>query len=316
MSPRLVPPAALLVSCLVAVVHGGAGRTTTQEPRPQFRAVVDAVTIDAFAHHSGQPLTGLTKADFIVRDNGVEQRIDSIGATDSAHVIVGLDLSGSVDGAVLEQLRAAVRGVTRQLTDRDRLSLFTFSNRIRVLARAQAPDAALEQTLDQLHASGSTTLHDAVVVGSVLARADQRPAALLLFTDGEDTSSWNTVTRSLDILRRTDVVVYPVGAGLPAALINPPTTAYFRHRTWVAPTPGDAVRMLQQLADLSGGEFLRVNRRANLAETFRGILAQYRQRYLITYTPSDSSPPGWHRLDVRLRNRPGTVVAREGYVAR
>ena len=54
---------------------------------------------------------------------------------------------------------------------------------------------------------------------------------------------------------------------------------------------------------------------APLAETFRAILARYRQRYLLTYTPVGSSGRGWHRLDVRLRHRAGAVVAREGYMA-
>ena len=74
--------------------------------------------------------------------------------------------------------------------------------------------------------------------------------------------------------------------------------------------------MLQQVADMTGGEFLRVGRRARFDITFGGILAQYRQRYLHTFTPTGASSSGWHRLDVRLRSRPGTVVAREGYMAR
>ena len=59
-----------------------------------------------------------------------------------------------------------------------------------------------------------------------------------------------------------------------------------------------------------------MNKGARLPETFRGILSQYRQRYLLTYSPSGPSAPGWHKLDVRLRHRAGTVVAREGYMAR
>ena len=137
--------------------------------------MVDVVTIDAFAHRDGQPLAGLVAADFIVRDNGVEQRIDAIGTTDSAHVIIGLDLSGSVDGEMLRQLRNAVRAVTGQLTTRDRLSLFTFADRLRVLARAEVPDASLDARLEQMAATGSTTLHDAVVLGSTLARTDSGP---------------------------------------------------------------------------------------------------------------------------------------------
>ena len=73
---------------------------------------------------------------------------------------------------------------------------------------------------------------------------------------------------------------------------------------------------MQSAADVTGGEFLRVTRGTRLSETFRGILSQYRQRYLLTYSPSGQSSPGWHRLEVRLRAREGSVVAREGYVAR
>ena len=306
----------MVAASLVAVASGPAWRLTAQESAPLFRAVVDVVTIDAFAHRDGQPLAGLGPADFIVRDNGVEQRIHAIGATDSAHVIVGLDLSGSVDGDVLQQLRNAVRAVTGQLTARDRLSLFTFGDRLRVLARAVVPDTGIDHALERMAATGSTTLHDAVVLGSVLARTDARPAAFLLFTDGEDTSSWATVTRAIAVLQRTDVVVYPVGAGLPTTMVTPPTTVYFEHPSWVAPTPGDSLRMLQVLADITGGEFLRVRRGARLAETFATILAQYRQRHLLSFTPTGVGNRGWHRLDVRLRNRPGTVVAREGYMAR
>ena len=129
-------------------------------------------------------------------------------------------------------------------------------------------------------------------------------------------SSWNTATRAVAVLRRTDVVVYPVGAGLPTTMITPSTTAYFEHHSWVAPTPGDSLRMLAVLADTTGGEFLRVRRDARLAETFATILTRYRQRHLLSFTPAGVGKRGWHRLEVRLRNRPGTVVAREGYMAR
>lgn len=155
-----------------------------------------------------------------------------------------------------------------------------------------------------------------MVLGSTLARTDERPAVFLLFTDGEDTASWATASRALDVLRRTDVVVYPIGAGLAPALIGPLATPYFEHPTWVAPTGSDSLRMLQTLADTSGGEFLRVRRDARLAETFASILAQYRTRYLLSFTPTAAGDGRWHRLEVRLRNRPGAVVAREGDMAR
>ena len=287
-----------------------------QDQVPLFRTSVDVVTVDAFAHKDRKPLGGLTAHDFLVRDNGVEQVVDSLGTTDSAHVIIGLDLSGSVDGRTLGQLRVAVRALVAELTPDDRLSLFTFSDRLRLLRRAAPPDGNLDATLATLEAAGATPLHDAIVFGSALSHADQRPSVFLLFTDGQDTTSWTSATRALDTLRRTNVVVFPVGAGLPAAVTSSPFADPFTRQTWIAPTPGDSLRLLQAAADLSGGDFLRVDKGAHLSETFRGILSQYRQRYLLTYTPTGPAAPGWHRLDVRLRARAGTVVAREGYVAR
>ena len=181
------------------------------------------------------------------------------------------------------------------------MSLFTFSDRLRLLMRAIPPGGDLDATLARFEASGATPLHDAIVFGSALSFADQRPSVFLLFTDGQDTTSWTSAARTLDVLRRTNVVVFPVGAGLPAAVTSAPFSEIFTRQTWMAPTPGDGLRLLQSAADVTGGEFLRINKGARLSETFRGILSQYRQRYLLTYSPSGPSAPGWHRLDVRLR---------------
>lgn len=300
-------------SLVVVMTAAGAG---AQDPVPMFRASVDVVTVDAFAHHERKPIGGLSARDFVVRDNGVEQVVDSLGTTDSAHVIIGLDLSGSVDGKTLDQLRTAVRAAVGELSTNDRVSLFTFSDRIRLLMRARPPGTELGGALARFQAGGATPLHDAIVFGSALSYADQRPSVFLFFTDGQDTSSWTSAARALDVLRRTNVVAFPVGAGLPTAMTASPFSDSFSRQTWMAPTLGEGLRLLQSMADATGGEFLRVNKGAALTATFRSILAGYRQRYLLTYTPSGSSAPGWHRLEVRLRNRAGTVVAREGYMAR
>ncbi len=286
-----------------------------QDAVPLFRASVDVVTVDAFAHQNRKPIGGLAASDFIVRDNGVEQVVESLGTTDSAHVIIGLDLSGSVDGKTLDQLREAVRALVGALTPSDRVSLFTFADRLRLLMRARPPGVDVEAALARFAAMGATPLHDAIVFGSALAAADQRPSVFVLFTDGKDTTSWTSAARALDVLRRTNVVVFPVGAGLPTAMTASPFAESFTRQTWMGPTLGDGLRLLQSAAEATGGEFLRVSRNGHLPETFRGILAQYRERYLLTYTPSGGAP-GWHKLEVKLRNRTGTVVAREGYVAR
>lgn len=307
---------AILFVLMALLAHGQSTLAPAQEPTPSFRTVTDVVTIDVFAHRDRRPLTGLTRDDFVVRDNGVVQQIDTLGTTDSAHVIIGLDLSGSVDGETLERLRTGVRAAMRRLTAADRVSLFTFADRIRVLVRAGDP-AGIDTMLDGLTAAGSTTLHDAIVLGTALARADSRPAVFLLFTDGHDTGSWNTARRALDALRYGSVVVYPVGAGLPDVLSGTGASDYFNRPTWLAPLPGDTLRLLQEVADATGGEFLRVGRLDRLDDTFSTILARYRQRYLLSFTPTGvETGDGWHRIEVKLRKRQGSIVAREGYMAR
>jgi hypothetical protein len=132
-----------------------------------------------------------------------------------------------------------------------------------------------------------------------------------MLTDGQDTGSWSTAFAAIEAIRHGHVVVYPIGAGLPDVPMAPVDSEYMRERTWLAPQPADTLRLLQTVADISGGQFLRVGRGARLARTFKSILAQYRQRYLLTFSPSAPAVSGWHRLDVRLRNRAGIVVARE-----
>ena len=302
--------AALAATALLAAT------LSAQETQPQFRTSVDVVTVDAWVHDQRRPVAGLTAQDFVVRDNGVEQHVEAIGTTDSAHVVIGLDLSGSVDGPALTRLRAGVRGLIGQLTPADRVSLFTFADRLRLLARADVPGPRIDAGLSAVAAGGATTLHDALIVGTALSRADSRPAVFLLFTDGRDTASWGTAARALDAVRQGNVVVYAVGAGLPVALMSTSSTDYLRHHTWLVPRDGDTLRLLQTVADISGGEFLRVEREDRLVATFSGILERYRQRYLLSFTPTGvKGGDGWHRLDVRLRGKPGTVVAREGYMA-
>jgi VWFA-related protein len=310
---RLAVALAMGCAALMAACRGGL--VLAQEPL--FRAVTDLVTVDAYAHRAGVPIAGLTRADFELRDNGVLQTIESIGTTDSAHVIIGIDLSGSVDGTTLDGLRTAVRAVLTQLTSDDRISVFTFADRLRVLSRAAVPSPEVSRAIDAMTAVGSTPLHDALVLGTALARADSRPPVLLLFTDGNDTASWSTVGRALAALRHGNLVVYPVGAGLASALASSPSSDYFRHSTWLAPLPGETLRLLQEIADRTGGEFLQVRRDDRLATTFSTILARYRQRYLLSFSPTGvKTGDGWHRIEVKLRTQPGTIVAREGYMAR
>jgi VWFA-related protein len=70
--------------------------------------------------------------------------------------------------------------------------------------------------------------------------------------------------------------------------------------------------MLREIADATGGEVLDGTSR-NLETTFTDILDEFRQRYLLTFSPDRTSSPGWHTLEVRVKRRGVAVKARSGY---
>ena len=69
------------------------------------------------------------------------------------------------------------------------------------------------------------------------------------------------------------------------------------------------------MTSLTGGRLYEIEKTANAAATFLGILEEFRHRYLVSYTPRGVANDGWHRLDVGIRNRRATVKARPGYLA-
>ena len=115
---------------------------------------------------------------------------------------------------------------------------------------------------------------------------------LIVFSDGVDTSSFLSPDVVLQTARRSDVVVYGVAM-----------------RSRIEP------RFLKDLSELTGGAVFELDSTKDLSQTFLRILDEFRQRYLLSFSPSGVSPTGWHRLDVRVKGRRVTVKARAGYQA-
>jgi len=110
------------------------------------------------------------------------------------------------------------------------------------------------------------------------------------FSDGRDTASWLTSDIVIDTAKRSDVVVYGVSVG------------------------GGNPEFLRELTSLTGGRLFEVDKTANLRSIFLEALQEFRQRYLLSYTPQGVAKGGWHRLEVRVKRR-ATVKARSGYLA-
>ena len=207
----------------------------------------------------------------------------------SLNVGLAFDLSASVDGDRLEQLRKASQALTKELLAGDQSSLVTFDQVVSLRCAMSANRSCIDDALGAATPDGETALVDGVFAGMVVGESDVGRSLLMAFSDGLDTASWLTADRVLDMGRRSDVVVYPIAA------------------------KGARPEFLDQLADLTGGRLHEVDSKSDLSAMFRSILDEFRYRYLVTYTPTGVAREGWHKLEVRV-NRPGTRVrARPGY---
>ncbi len=279
---------------------------------PRFRSHVAVVRVDALVTDGRRPIAGLTAADFELRDNGVLQKIVDVHfETLPLNIICVVDVSASVEGHPLLQLKDGVSALIDTLTGGDRAALLTFSNRLQLLTRLTGDRDRLRSAANAVKATGATALFDAIFAGLALREADEGRPLLLLFSDGKDTASWLSARKVLDAARRTDVVVYIIAAK--SAISLQPWTRSSSGRTQRQLLTPAAEHFLDQLADISGGRVVFTDDETPLREIFLDTLNEFRRRYVISYEPTGVAAGGWHAIDVRLRGRSGQVKARRGY---
>ncbi|MFN8062563.1 MAG: hypothetical protein U0Q12_25650 [Vicinamibacterales bacterium] len=283
--------AALVLVAVTCFGPAPAGRPAPAQ-EPVFRSSVEVVRVDALVTDGHRPIAGLTARDFELRDEGVLQEIASVTTTDSAHLVLALDLSDSVRGAKLRALTEAATAVRAHVTDRDELTVVNFAESFWFPAGGTLLDDPRRAK------AGATGLHDAIFAALVQATRDPRPALLLLMTDGLDNASWLPRRDVIDTARRADVVIYPVGVNL----------REMRRDSALA----DGPRFMDELAAATGGRVFDASAPAGLTRAVVEAIDEYRKHYVIAYTPAQASP-GWHRVTLSVKGRRAHVEARPGY---
>jgi len=268
------------------------GTMLAAQQAPTFSSRVDMVRVDVLVTADGRPVPGLTGEDFEVRDNGVLQDVAFVSLDEvPLSVLLALDLSGSVEGARLDSLRAAGHALVAGLRPDDTASFIAFNH---VVSRLRAPTSAFDDVsaaLDRVEPSGGTALIDATYASLVATESNERRGLVVLFSDGLDTTSWLTEDQVVDSARRSQAIVYAVA---------------------VAQQRGGP-KFLDDVTKVTGGRLLEVERVEDLSAVFVSVLREFRQRYLLSYVPRGVDTPGWHALAVRVQRRGVEVRARSGY---
>lgn len=265
--------------------------TLAASTQPTFSARVEGVRVDVLVTDSSRrPLRGLAPADFVIRDNGVLQQVDVVSFGEIAlNVGLAFDLSESVIGPRLERLRSASRALTSGLQPADQSGLITFDDVVSLRCPLSIDRLCVDRELAAATPRGRTALVDGILAGLITGESDVGRSLLMVFSDGLDTASFQSVDRVLEMGRRSDVVVYPIAS------------------------KEARPDFLEELASLTGGQLHEVGRDDDLSATFRAILDEFRHRYLLTYTPTNVPKDGWHKLDVRVNRSGVRIKARPGY---
>ena len=298
-----------LAAALWAAIPAGAV-SQQQEPRATFRAGADVVAVEAAVRREKRPVTGLKIGDFELLDNGVPQQISDLNYERlPIDVTVVLDVSASVTGAVLDQLRQSVRLLKSDLGPRDRLKLVAFNMQIRRLADFEAPATATDAAFASLSGRGSSAIFDTIAVQLAAPALEGRRHLIVLFTDGQDSSSISDPDALFDVARRTSSTVNVVLAS--TAPERSSASPFARSPGRPAITVG---RMYDQLARETGGVVVPTTAGDDLASTFRRTLSEFRASYVLYYTPQGVAPGGQHTIDVRVKQERTEVRARRGYI--
>ena len=282
-----------------------------QRPQPSFRAGVDLVSLNVtVTDGAARYITDLSAEDFNVYEDGVKQEVTFFNRTNLPIALALLiDTSASMETKLGTAQEAAI-GFARKLRSQDLAEVIDFDSRVVILQNFTSGVSELEQAIKRTSAGGSTSLYNAVYIAlkdlkKVVARnVDEiRRQAIVVLSDGEDTSSLLPFEEVLDLAKRSETAIYSIGLRSEG-----PSTASRGFK--------EAEFVLRQFSQETGGRSFFPNQISELANVYGQISDELSSQYTVGYTSRNPKRDGsWRRLIVRV-NRPSlTARTKQGYFA-
>jgi Ca-activated chloride channel homolog len=304
--------ASLLVTALAAVLLAPPPLRAQRVQPPSFGAEIEVVNLNvSVTNLQNQFVTGLAARDFAIFEDGIRQELSIFNHEDlPISLVLVIDGSASMDGKVKDAQNAAKRFI-QTLRPGDEAQVVQFSDRISVLQEFTADRAKLEEAVMHTDASGPTALHNALYVSlKDLANEKRkkggqlRRRAVVLLSDGEDTSSLVSDEQVLDLAKKTEINIYPIMLRANRSDGNRPAFS-------------QAEYLLTTLARETGGQSFTPNSIAELDKIYDRIAEELRTLYSLGYVSSNPRRDGkWRRIVVRVPGREDIFIRHKlGYYA-
>jgi Ca-activated chloride channel homolog len=296
--PRL--PVVAITAALAAASLGAQGI---------FRGGTDVVLLSVTViDQSGRLVASLDRGDFHVFEDGVLQEISNF-ARDPQPIALSLliDSSTSMEPK-LQIAQEAATGFAKRLSKKDVAQIIDFDSQTQILQTFTNDESLLERAIRKTRAGGSTSLYNALYVGlDELKRLhyasieEVRRQAIVLLSDGEDTSSLKTYEDVLDSAKRSEVIVYA---------INLKDREVSTNSRW-----NESEYVLRSLTQETGGKSYTVDDANQLPAIYSQIADELANQYTIGYTSKNVKRDGtWRRINVQV-TRGGTARTKSGYFA-
>lgn len=272
-----------------------------------FRADVDLVLVPVtVTDYLNRPVTGLTRMDFLLEEDGAKQQVRSFWSDDSPiSVGVILDLSKSMSNK-LDVAREALGKFFELGNPEDDYFVITFADRPKLLADSTQSIGSIQARLADAVAEGHTALVDAIYLGEAnLRHARYKRRALLIISDGGDNRSRFTASELKSMVEEEDATLYAIG---------------LFDRMFKTPEEWAGKRLLTQITEATGGRTIALNNPRDLPQAAAEISLEMRNQYVLGYRPSNLARNGkWRKIKVRVNLPTKTaqmqVYSKSGYRA-
>jgi Ca-activated chloride channel family protein len=305
-----------LICCALALIYPAAAQTRgTQNPsandqqsqEPTFRVNVRLVNVFTTVTDSrGAPVANLTRNDFRVLEDGVQQSISVFDKESELplSIVLEVDTSESTRRDIKLEIASAKRFVHSIMRPVDRLSVFQITENVDQLTRFTSDVKYIDRGIESLTSGAGTSLYDAIFLGADSLVDRQGRKVMVLITDGGDTTSHTDYANALRRAQQAEAIVYSI---------------------IVVPVEADAGRNLGgehaliQISHDTGGKYYYASGLNDLDEAFQQISEELRTQYLLAYYPNRQvADSPFRRITVEVTKKdadgqPYQVRHRAGY---
>ena len=306
------------------------GKNTIKEPEIVSDAEDDAIKVEtnlitipvSVFDRNGLYIPNLSKDNFKIFEDGVEQEIEYFATTETAFtVVLLLDTSPSTEFKI-DEIQEAAMAFVNQLQPQDKVMVIEFDANIHVLTEPTTDRNLIFKGIKKADFGGGTSLYDAVdySLRKRLSKIAGRKA-IVLFTDGVDTTSMKAdYDSSLREAEEAEATIFPIyyntffDQGRQTGGIFSPFPTIIRGNTRQEYALGR--QYLKDLAESTGGRVFNAdNSPGGLTRTFESIAEELRRQYSIGYIPDNQGTTG-QRKQIKVRvNRPNLIIrARDSYI--